>query len=406
MQTPKTFDSFHILWRSFDYESLIASFFFSFSDSSGDIFFTETISFRDRWHAVRWGIESDVIDTLLFHLSIALAISYYKLAPTSHIYIETWSLSPEQIAFWEKFYRNGLGEYLYTNQIDPEWLFQFISSDDISYEMQDISLADRHLIPVWWWKDSCVTIERYKQQQADITLFSFGKDYAVHRDVAEVAGLERIFVSRQIDSLLIEMNKQWYHNGHVPITGIISFILLVVGYLYDYKHLVMSNEKSADFGNVERKGYTINHQYSKSHEYEQDFMNYVRRSISPEFNYYSELSDIYDAQVAEEMCQHSHYFPIFSSCNRNFHIDTTKRTTIDSWSWRRCCTCPKCLFTYITMRPYLTAEDVSTIWGYELLEDDSIQPLLRELLWEEWIKPFECVGTPEEVREALEKIVL
>ena len=49
-----------------------------------------------------------------------------------------------------------------------------------------------------------------------------------------------------MDPKLFEMNEQGYYNGHVPISGIIAFVLVTASYLYDYRYIVMSNEKSAD----------------------------------------------------------------------------------------------------------------------------------------------------------------
>lgn len=42
-----------------------------------------------------------------------------------------------------------------------------------------------------------------------------------------------------------------YYNGHVPITGTICFVSLVVSALYGYNQVITSLEKSADFGNTE-----------------------------------------------------------------------------------------------------------------------------------------------------------
>ena len=45
------------------------------------------------------------------------------------------------------------------------------------------------------------------------------------------------------------------------------------------------------------------------------------------------------------------------------------------------------------------------IFGKNLLDDKSLIPLFEELIGIRNFKPFECVGTPEEVKEALEKIL-
>jgi len=74
---------------------------------------------------------------------------------------------------------------------------------------------------------------------------------------------------------LFKLNKEWYYNWHVPITWIIAFVSIVSSYLYDFKNIVLSNEKSADEENTIWNGLKINHQYSKSGEFEKDFRKYV-----------------------------------------------------------------------------------------------------------------------------------
>jgi hypothetical protein len=123
-----------------------------------------------------------------------------------------------------------------------------------------------------------------------------------------------------MDPLLFQMNKEGYYNGHVPISGIIAFVLNVVCYLYDYKHIVMSNEKSANEGNTILNGVEINHQRSKSLDFEIAFSEYTNKYISPDIHYFSLLRGMYEIKIAEYFCQHSQYFDTFSSCNRNFHI--------------------------------------------------------------------------------------
>jgi len=119
----------------------------------------------------------------------------------------------------------------------------------------------------------------------------------------------------QIKKLL----NQGYYNGHLPITGIISFVSLVVAYLYGYDATITSLEKSADEGNTFYHGLEINHQRSKSSEFEQDFQNYVHQRISEDFSSYSLLRKRYEIRIIQEFCKYPKYFYNFSSCNRNFH---------------------------------------------------------------------------------------
>ena len=385
----KAYTTFGIDHCSFDKKTYIATFVFSFDD---EIFFTESIDFSQTKIAWR-KVETDTMDMLLFHLSIALWVSYYKLFPTKTIDVKHGTLDTSQQAFWHDFYIQGLGEFFYTNKIDFNDLAHFTSSSKHTHVAATYPLGDTYLVPIGGGKDSCVSIELLRQKNKDITLYTNGKDYEIHKWVAEIAWYKRILTKRTIDPLLIQMTEQWYYNGHVPITGIISFISLIVSYLYDFKHIVFSNERSADFGNTVRHGIEINHQWSKSEAFERAFQAYTQTYIHPEVSYNSILRPWYELRIAKEFAQHKKYFPAFSSCNRNFHI-TWSRTD------KRCNTCPKCLFTYMILRPYITTSDIQKIWWKELYDNKELLSSFQELWGVQGIKPFECVGTYDEAQYA------
>jgi hypothetical protein len=44
------------------------------------------------------------MNTLLFHLSLAVGISYYKLFPTENLVIESGALTDNQKTFWKTMY--------------------------------------------------------------------------------------------------------------------------------------------------------------------------------------------------------------------------------------------------------------------------------------------------------------
>jgi len=70
-----------------------------------------------------------------------------------------------------------------------------------------------------------------------------------------------------------------------------------------------------------------------------------------------------------------------------------------------CGECPKCLFVFISLAAFLPKAEVLDIFGKNLFEDKNLIPLFEELVGVRNFKPFECVGTKEEVKEALEKIL-
>ena len=238
------------------------------------------------------------------------------------------------------------------------------------------------------------------EQWEDYDLFTFGKPYILHQAVARVSGHKHLVAKRALDPHLFELNALGYPNGHVPITGIIAFVLQLVNYLYEYRIDVLSNEKSADEGNTLWHGIDVNHQYSKSREFEEDFSTYAQVYMSGT-EYKSILRDLSEIEIAERFAKMREYFPVFSSCNNNFKVIESNKTTSDRW----CLQCPKCAFVFALLRPYISHEDVITIFGRDLYEDPSLIPLYEELLGQSGHKPFECVGTYEEVNFSIERAV-
>jgi len=321
----QTFQNFYFKSYDFDREKLIASFHYSFDDIEN---FTETIDFSSDDFSVKQDISHDFIDELLFHTSIALGISYYKLFPTKNLIVESGYLSETQINFWKKFYKNGLWEFLYQNKIDPNDLL----------------------------------------------------------------------IKRKLSENLFIMNDAGYYNGHVPITWIIAFSLMIAGYIYGYKYIVLSNEKSADSPNTIWNGFEINHQYSKSLEFENDFRSYMSDAIWDKIQYFSLLRWMYEIKIAELFSElWKGYFTTFSSCNNNFKIQSNAGNKNTIW----CNSCPKCMFVYAILSAFLSVEDLVSIFWKDLYEDAALEKTFRELLGLEWIKPFECVGEIEEVMIAM-----
>jgi len=238
----KKFDKFYFESFEFDKNKLEARFNYSFDKEE---FFTELISFNDSNFSVRKNLDLEVINNLLFHIHIVLGISYYKLYPTKELVVESGYLDDYQIKFWKNFYINWLWEFLYTNKISPIGLFNFINNSEKKYFKKDFEIGNKALVPVWWWKDSIVSIELLKKIWFNIDLYTFWvKDNILYWNTQEVSWNNRLFIKRKISNLKDFIDK-WYYNWHVPITWIIAFVSELVCYLYDYKYIVLSNEKSA-----------------------------------------------------------------------------------------------------------------------------------------------------------------
>ena len=105
--------------------------------------------------------------------------------------------------------------------------------------------------------------------------------------------------------------------------------------------MALSNESSANESNVQ--GEKINHQYSKSFEFENDFRKYYNKYLKRNVEYFSFLRPLNELQIAMAFSKFEKYHTIFKSCNVG--------SKGAEWKW--CCNCPKCLFVYIILSPFL-----------------------------------------------------
>lgn len=398
----RSFSKFIISYFEWDPDRLLATFHFAFDDQEH---FREVINFsplidQDFFPLVK--NEKNQIFHLLSHLHIALGVSYYKLFPTQDIVVQSSFLDEQQKKFRNTFYIKGLGEFFFQNQLDPRGLAIFSNSNEAPKYQEKISLAsEKALVLFWGGKDSLVTVELLKKQGKIFDLLSFGKDYPLHQIAQFPTQQKRLIIERKLDLLQLQkLSSEGYYNGHLPITWIILFVSLVLAYLYGYGAVITSLEKSADEGNTEFFGLDINHQRSKSSEFEQLFQKYVQSSIASDFSSFSLLRERYEIRIVKEFCNYPQYFHHFSSCNRNFHQKGSKLTG----DQLRCWICPKCAFVYTMMRAFLEKELVNQIFSHDLFDDKSLLPLFSELLGISGIKPFECVGTNEEMILALRLI--
>ena len=354
-------------------------------------YFTETLTFPN---ALPLTTDSRLaLNTVLKQLHLVAGISYYKTSLPPEISIETGHITRENAKFLDNLYLQGLGEFAYCNQHNLQGKINFPYHDDVT-QMTNYRLPAKTIVPVGGGKDSVVSIELLRKNNQDVTLFSVGQSEIIKQVVA-VSGLPYIQVKRQLSKQLFTLNQQGAYNGHVPISAILAYIMAVSAILYGFDTVVMSNERSANIGNLSWQQQEINHQYSKSLAFEQVVQQQFQ-TILPHFRYFSLLRPLSELHIARLFSQFSTYHPVFSSCNHNFRIQRDKN---HSGLW--CLDCPKCRFVFLALAPFIAQSELLQIFGTNLLEDKQQQAGFSALLGIDQHKPFECVGEIEECQVAL-----
>jgi hypothetical protein len=331
----------------------------------------------------------EVLDRI-FHLILLLSgVSYYKAFVPKVLTCRAFDLDESTAELLQKFYEKGLAEFALRNGISLHGHFRFQASSQPAASPIAVDLPRRTCVPVGGGKDSIVTIECLRRNGEPLVLFSLGDAEPIAACIA-AAKLPFIRVYRRLDAGLLKLNEAGALNGHVPITGILSAIALASAVMSGCDAVAMSNEHSASAPNLSVDGVEVNHQYSKSLEFEQDFAHYVERFISPSITYFSLLRPLSEIEIARRFSRYPTYFGVFRSCNTAF------RQAREARGRHWCCDCPKCRFVLLALSPFVAKPDLINIFGRNLLDDETQSDGFAELCGLRANKPFECVGETSE----------
>ena len=366
-------------------------------------------------------LERPGLDRAVFDIGMVELVSYWKCTCPPAVRVLCGSLTDSQIAFWRKLYWHGLGEFFYTNGIreTPEAFMQIVGTRRAVSASMDGDVDGGHgtpcpcyLVPVGGGKDSVVTLELLRRAGKTVRPLIMNPRGAT-TGCAQVAGFsldEVLVIRRTIDPTLLDLNAQGYLNGHTPFSAMLAFYTRLASLLSGVPNVALSNEDSANESTV--RGSDVNHQYSKSLEFEDDFREYcvnasmckcvsadapatdaITHSHTHAFNYFSFLRPLSELQIAMLFSRLTDYHDVFRSCNVG--------SKQDIW----CGHCAKCLFAYIILSPFMAPERLAQIFGHDLLDDTTLRTEFDQLCGRTATKPFECVGTVDEVLTALSMAV-
>jgi len=377
--------------------------------------FTHTVTFQNL-KLVNWSTVQ--LDNLVFNLGLSEMFSYWKLTSSSIIELTTHNprLTTDQLAFWHKLLIRGMGQYFYENHVDftlKDFVAFKISEqkrqsridarsgtaeakptgvEHVADEMTNPHSHTQVLVPIGGGKDSIVTAELLKPHFDIRPLIVYPTTPASLRISALLGHSHPITVHRTLDPLMLQLTKQGYLTGHIPYSAALAFIFLFVASTEDIPYIAVSNERSSDEGNVEYLGHTVNHQYSKSLEFETDLRDYISQSLNLSVSYFSFLRPLYELQIAKLFAAYPRYFREFRSCNRNQNQD--------SWCGR----CPKCISIAMSLSPWLGPSRLVEIMGTNPLTDPANQSLIDQMADPAQVKPFECIVSTNEAQVCQEFI--
>ncbi len=371
--------------------------------------FTETLSFPYSGVSLE-KLQTEELGHIITLLHCALGTSYYKLSGSKKITIRSGPVTLTGKGIVSRIYDEGMSEFRYRNNlpVSPKLDIQYINPPhqrpladerpehfDIAHEIRNRFDYPQVILAFGGGKDSYVARNIVKRAQYKFRSSSVATSQRVANVLTELnAGNELDIIQRTLDARLSAATAQSGLNGHVPITAINSFALIIHAVITGAEMVVFANERSADEPTIDRDGLSVNHQYSKSFEFEQLVSSDIKAITNGRLTYFSLLRPVSELWITRYLSKIDDALNNFTSCNKNFFIAAQ---TKKKW----CCECAKCAFTFLTLAPFLPRKTLEKIFQGNPLEDPTLLDTYMEMLGLKDNKPWDCVGTTDEVKAAL-----
>ncbi len=322
-------------------------------------------------------------------------VSYWKVACRGEIRFAAGRPDAFQADALALIYQHGLAEMAWVNQLQGRYWPDFDAADRSGPTgAPALGLGGRALVPMGGGKDSLVALERVRARGIETETVQVGAAPLIGR-VAERAGTRHRVIRRRLAPELAALNAGGALNGHVPITAINAATLVIAALIWNFDAVVFANERSADAPTLTTPdGRPVNHQFAKSHAFERLLGEWIARYVADDLAVFSLLRRDSELAICREFAELTAYHDVFSSCNRNFHLEGPRTA-------RWCGECPKCRFVFLALAPFMEVQGLKTIFGRDLLAEAGQADAFAELLELAGPRPFECVGEAGEARAAL-----
>ena len=342
-------------------------------------------------------LEGDAVLALAQLWYLVAGLSYYKAGAARRVDVGSTPLGTKGRALLEAALREGLGEYAYRNGLD---LDDVEVTGGTEVRRHGVTLdPSRVLVPFGGGIDSVVTTSELARdlEQALFVVSPVSGPFEPLERTAAVTGLPIVRATRSLDEQLLRRDEPF--NGHVPVTAMVTLLASVAAVASGRGGVVMSNEHSASMANLRWGDLDVNHQWSKSWDAEQLIAAAIEERVGTSLHVASFLRDRSEVWVARAFSALPAYHHVFRSCNRAFSHVLDER--LDTW----CGECDKCLFINLMLAPFVSRTSLLEIFHHEPLSDPARTEQLRVLVGVGTdVKPFECVGDPDESAVALERV--
>lgn len=358
-------------------------------EAKGRVFTTSVFLPDDLVSKLAKADRAELAPTLLA-IALAFAPFFFKISDFKKVELTAFPLDSASADFFSKFFQGGLGEFRYLQGLDPT---RRVEVEPVHLNQPSpvaIKTEDHLLMLNGGGKDTIVAGELLRLAGQRFTWVTI-RPNAARRSVVELSeNPNSVEIGYDFDTNVERLKA--YPWGHFPHTSVVLSLGLLTAQLLGARYVCAGNEHSSNYGNLVYEGFPVNHQYTKSFEYEQGFSDYVRRCVTPDIKVFSILRPFHDLQLSKLFASLPRYQKSFISCNRAI--------TRNQW----CKECPKCAFTAIALYPYVGSDGMVNIFGEDILQRPAIREHIVDLTTAR-TKPWECVGTQEECKLALKLLL-
>ena len=332
-------------------------------------------------------------------LALAASVSYLKATLPTVIELVGRPVGPAGVAMLRALLTDGLAELALRAGLGPlDDAFTLRGSDAASAvpaPLASTSTPGGVLVTVGGGKDSALTLALAARHDPTALAVAVNPRAPMERTAAW-AGLGLVRIERRIDRTLLELNARGAINGHVPITAIVTSAAVVAAAMLGRGTVLVSNEHSADAATRDVDGWSVNHQYSKTSAFER-LLSAALAEAGATTRVVSLMRPLSELAIARGVAQEEGLVAEVTSCNAAFALDGPG----DGWCGR----CDKCRFVQLALAPFTPREQLVADLGFDALADPEQVAAFATML-DAATKPFECVGTVEEVQLALDLLAV
>jgi hypothetical protein len=419
-----------------------------FAFAVGDLRFGPAVEFTGLTAAETARVATPTARRMIRALAIVEAFSYWKALCSPVIEVALPAPDASELDWWQSFWPGAMGEFFYRNGIDytAEGFLTVTAAPAPEPPAGPATSASDGAVPDGAVPDGAVPdsavpdspvlgspisdIPKMDNPRSDgiaptgdavaespLVLFSGGKDSlalarvigsggagatefflynpaARQRELARslAAGGRILEVRRAILPELLQLNAAGHPNGHTPFSAYLAIAAMLAGYLRGSESVVAGNSRSDDEPNVESYlGRPVNHQWTKSYEFEAALSAYRHRWLPSAPSYSSPLRPLHELQIIASLSGDIDGYLRSASCNR-----------LRGEGW--CRACAKCAWVFLATAALFGHELAITKTGGDMFADPALAGTYAEMAGLTGTKPFECTGSEDEVRTAIRAV--